>query len=80
MHPEHILLDAQYSRSRIHQWHAHRHLVEQVATADHEHRRGFRYQVGITLIAAGRRIQGAAASLPEAPSLPEPTPTPRPAR
>jgi hypothetical protein len=73
MHPENMISDARYAHSRIFELDARRRLAAQ-ATADRAPRHGLRFQLGAALIAAGGRLQGIA------PTLPEPTLAPRPAR
>ncbi len=76
MHPEPMISDAQYIRSRILELNARHRLVAQAAQARVSHR-GPRYRLGGMLIAVGSRLQGIAPNLPDRQSLPSSIPAVR---
>lgn len=75
MHPEPMISDAQYTRSRILEMDARRRLIAQAASSPVAHH-GPRYRLGGMLIAVGSRLQGI--TLPDRQSLPASIPTVRP--
>ena len=79
MHPEPLISDAQYTRSRILELDARRRLIAQ-ATSNPIARHGPRHRLGSMLIEVGSRLQGIAPALTDRHSLPSTIPTVRTAR
>ena len=76
MHPEPMISDAQYIRSRLLELNARQRLAQ--AAQDRVSHHGPSYRLGGVLIAVGSRLQGITPNLPDRQSLPASIPTVRP--